>query len=132
MYRHFLYKEQHIAHHTRNQHLRNHRGVSVACFNGLSVAVPNGISLSSVTFKRIVTCPVDFYWNCQLDCQGYFPMPVFVRSGEQYFALKGRPKRGGEDVTPLSLLPAAARCDMVLHRALRARHVRKTGIGGET
>ena len=27
--------------------------------------------------------------------------------------------------------PAAVRCDMVLHRALRARRVRKTGIGGE-
>ena len=27
--------------------------------------------------------------------------------------------------------PAAVRCDMVLHRALRARHVRTIGIGGE-
>ena len=27
--------------------------------------------------------------------------------------------------------PAAARCDMVLHKAFRARSVRKTGIGGE-
>ena len=27
--------------------------------------------------------------------------------------------------------PAAVRCDMVLHQAFRARHVRKTGIGGE-
>ena len=29
------------------------------------------------------------------------------------------------------LLPAAVRCDMVLHQAFRARHVRKSGIGGE-
>ena len=29
------------------------------------------------------------------------------------------------------LQPAAVRCDMVLHRVFRARHVRKTGIGGE-
>ena len=27
--------------------------------------------------------------------------------------------------------PAAVRCDMVLHRALRARRLRKTGFGGE-
>ena len=27
--------------------------------------------------------------------------------------------------------PAAVRCDMVLHRAFCARHVRKDGIGGE-
>ena len=27
--------------------------------------------------------------------------------------------------------PAAVRCDMVLHQACRARHLRKTGIGGE-
>ena len=32
---------------------------------------------------------------------------------------------------PLVLQPAAVRCDMVLHQALRARRVRKTGIGGE-
>ena len=31
----------------------------------------------------------------------------------------------------LLLRPAAVRCDMVLHRALRARRVRKTGIGRE-
>ena len=31
----------------------------------------------------------------------------------------------------LYLHPAAVRCDMVLHRAFRARRVRKTGIGGE-
>ena len=29
------------------------------------------------------------------------------------------------------LQPAAVRCDMVLHRACRARHVRQNGIGGE-
>ena len=29
------------------------------------------------------------------------------------------------------VLPAAVRCDMVLHRAFRPRHVRKDGIGGE-
>ena len=29
------------------------------------------------------------------------------------------------------LHPAAVRCAMVLHQAFRARHVRKTGIGGE-
>ena len=29
------------------------------------------------------------------------------------------------------ILPAAVRCDMVLHQAFRARHVRKIGIGGE-
>ena len=30
-----------------------------------------------------------------------------------------------------ALHPAAVRCDMVLHQAVRARRVRKTGIGGE-
>ena len=29
------------------------------------------------------------------------------------------------------LLPAAVRCDMVLHQSFRAGHVRKDGIGGE-
>ena len=31
--------------HTRNQHLRNHRGLSVAFSHGLSVAFSNGVSL---------------------------------------------------------------------------------------
>ena len=31
----------------------------------------------------------------------------------------------------LCVHPAAVRCDMVLHRACRARHVRNSGIGGE-
>ena len=31
----------------------------------------------------------------------------------------------------LEILPAAMRCDMVLHQALRAGHVRKSGSGGE-
>ena len=29
------------------------------------------------------------------------------------------------------ILPAAVRCDMVLHQAFRARHVRKHGISGK-
>ena len=40
--------------------------------------------------------------------------------------------RGRRIVLRIRLLhPAAVRCDMVLHQASRARHVRKTGIGGE-
>ena len=50
--------------HTRNQHLRNHSGFSVACSNACSVACSNGISLVNGVFQRIVTFPVDFHWNC--------------------------------------------------------------------
>ena len=46
--------------HARNQHLRIHRGFSVAFPNRFSPALSNGISLISGIFKRIVTCPVDF------------------------------------------------------------------------
>ena len=52
--------------HTRNQHLRNHRGFSVAC--------SKGISLFSGIFQRIVICPVDFYWNCPMDFRWHFPV----------------------------------------------------------
>ena len=55
--------------HTRNQHLRNHRGISVACSNECSVAFSNGISLFSGIFQRFVTCPVDFHWSCPMDFQ---------------------------------------------------------------
>ena len=55
--------------HTRNQHLGNHRGSSVAFSDGLSVAFSNIISLFSGSFQRIVTCPVDFHWNCLMDFQ---------------------------------------------------------------
>ena len=37
--------------HPRIQHLRNHRG--------FSVAISNGVSLFSGSFQRTVTCPVD-------------------------------------------------------------------------
>ena len=46
--------------HTRNQHLRNHRGFSVAFSDGCSVSFSNGISWFSRSFQRIVTCPADF------------------------------------------------------------------------
>ena len=45
--------------HTRNRHLRNHRGLSVACSNGCSVAFSNRLSLFSGIFQRIDTSPVD-------------------------------------------------------------------------
>ena len=38
--------------HTRNQHLRKHRGFSVACSNGFSVAFSTAISLFSGIFQR--------------------------------------------------------------------------------
>ena len=62
--------------HTRNRHLRNHRGFPGAFPNGCSVVFSNGISLFSGRFKRIVTCPVYVYWKCPMDCQWYFPMDV--------------------------------------------------------
>ena len=36
-----------------------------------------------------------------------------------------------DDSPDEELHPAAGRCDVVLHQAFRARHVRQTGIGGE-
>ena len=35
-----------------------------------------GISLVSGMFQRIVTCPVDVYWNCPMDCQRHCLMKV--------------------------------------------------------
>ena len=59
--------------HTRNRHLRNHRGCSVAVPNGCSVAFSNGFSLFSCMFKRIVAYPVDLYWNFPMNVQWHFP-----------------------------------------------------------
>ena len=52
--------------HARNQHLRNYRGFSVALFNI--------ISLFSGIFQRIVTLPVDYYWNFPMDFHWHYPM----------------------------------------------------------
>ena len=44
------------------------------------------------------------------------------------------PRSGSiQDTTcgPTYVLPAAVRCDMVLHQAFRARRARQNGIGGE-
>ena len=60
--------------HARNQHLRNHRGSSVAFSNGLPMVFSNRTSLFSGIFQRTVTCPVDFYWNRQMNVQWHFPM----------------------------------------------------------
>ena len=51
--------------HTRNRHLRNHRG--------FSAAFSNIISLVSGIFQRIGTCPVDVYWIRPMDLQWHFP-----------------------------------------------------------
>ena len=41
-------------------------------------------------------------------------------------------QRGYNEFDRVKILhPATGRCDMVLHRAFRARHVRNNGIGGE-
>ena len=51
--------------HARNQHLRNHRGFSVAFPNGFSLVFSNVISLFSGILQRVVTIPVavDFHWK---------------------------------------------------------------------
>ena len=79
--------------HTRNRHLRNHRGFSVACSNGLSVAFSNGCSIhqwhfpADCRFPRIVAFPVDFRGSFQWMFRGIFQhMFTFVSSGVQYFA----------------------------------------------
>ena len=59
--------------HTRNRHLRNHRGFPVAFSNGFSVTFSNGFSLCSGMFQRIVTFPVDLYRKCSMDLQ-HFPL----------------------------------------------------------
>ena len=60
--------------HTRNRHLRNQRGFSVAFSNGIPAAFSNIISFVRGTFHRIVTSPVDAHWNCLIDVQLHFPM----------------------------------------------------------
>ena len=60
------------------QHLRSHRGLSVAFSYGLSAAFSNGIAIFSGIFQRIVTCPVGFYWNRQMGVQWHFPMELLL------------------------------------------------------
>ena len=60
--------------HTRNRHLRNHHGFSVAFPNGFSAVCFNKVVSVSGMFERIVTFPVDFYWNCPMAFQWRFPM----------------------------------------------------------
>ena len=60
--------------HARNQHLRYHRGFSVAFPNECSVACSNIVSLVSGISERIVTRPVDVYWNSLMDVQWHFRM----------------------------------------------------------
>ena len=60
--------------HARNQHLRNHRGVSVAFPNRCSVSFSNIISLVSGIVQKIVTFQVDFHWDFPMDVQRHFPM----------------------------------------------------------
>ena len=52
---------------TRNRHLRNHRGLSSAFSDGLSVVSSNGVPLFGGIFQRTVTCLVDVHWNCPID-----------------------------------------------------------------
>ena len=49
--------------HSRNRHLRNHCGFSLALFflNYFSVAFSNRLSLVSGVFQMVATFPVDFY-----------------------------------------------------------------------
>ena len=64
------------------KHLRHRRGFPVAFPYGLSVVFSEGISFVSGMFQRIVTCPGDFHWNCQMHRQWHFRMDfIFVRSG---------------------------------------------------
>ena len=58
--------------HTRIQHLRNHCGLSVAFPNGVSVTCSNIISYISGMSQRTVTCPVDVRWNCPMVVSGIF------------------------------------------------------------
>ena len=62
--------------HTRNRHLGNHRGCSVAFSDGLSMAFSNGFSCFCLSglFQRIVTSPVDICWKCPTDLQWHLPM----------------------------------------------------------
>ena len=59
--------------HTRDRHLGNHCGLSVAFSNGFSVAVSSGCSLVSYMFQRLVTFPVDFHWKFPMDVRWHFP-----------------------------------------------------------
>ena len=61
--------------HARNQHLRNHRGFSVAFSNEFSVAFSNGISFASGMFQRIINYPSGLSLELSNGCSGlHFPM----------------------------------------------------------
>ena len=60
--------------HTRNRHLRNQRGFSVAFSNGCPVAFSNIIALFSGISQRMTTFPVDFHWNHPMGCRWHLQM----------------------------------------------------------
>ena len=63
--------------HLRNRHLGNHRGFSVALFNGFPVTISNACSLVNDMFQRIVTFPVDVHWNgCSLELSNGFKIRI--------------------------------------------------------
>ena len=96
----------------------NHRESSEALSKGFSVAFSNGISLFSCIFQRIITFPVDLYWNCPRDFQWHFPRDfTSVTSGVQSFApslahavLDTEPRVA---LTPVVLTADGAGCDAV-------------------
>ena len=75
----------------------------------------SGISVGSLSARRLAALPV-----------------ARAVESRECFSTWRHPCTAAMLIFSMSLLlPAATRCEMVLHQALRARHVRKNGIGGE-
>ena len=87
--------------HTRNRHLRNQCGFSVACSTGFRVACSNIISLVCGSFQRIVTFPVDFHWNCPMAFQWHFPMDAHFCDFRCVIFCPERPSRSRQGASQL-------------------------------
>ena len=67
--------------HTRNKHLGNHRGFSVAFSYGLSPVIS--------MFQRIVTFPMDFLWIVPADFQWHFQTKLHCCDFRRVFSCPG-------------------------------------------
>ena len=72
----YITLDVYITHIYISIHLRNTRGCSVACANGLSMVVSHMIALVSGMFQRIVTFPVDVHCNYPMNVQWHVPMKL--------------------------------------------------------
>ena len=85
IYIYILTSKQHSTPPTKGQHVAHQKStpqksswISSGISNGFPVVFSNTISHFRSISQRIVTCPVDFYWNFPMDFQWYVPTAFHV------------------------------------------------------